>query len=157
MKKAFVYQIFTTLVTTLCLPLVAAGTVSLEDQFNSLIDSTNPNLNAGIYVESLKTHESLYQRNLHRYFIPASALKIVTTLAALSELGPKYTYATDLYLNESKKVKDGYDLFLEFDGDPTFTTEDLTKLFAQIKKQYPNIKLGNLIVDTYAMGRIPSP
>lgn len=155
MKKTALYQYLTTLALLLALTSGAIGAVSLKDQIDSLIDSANPNINAGIYVESLKTHEPLYQRNLHRYYIPASTLKIVTSLAALAELGPKYTYATNLYLNESKKVKGGYDLFLEFDGDPTFTTDQLTKLFKQIQKENPGIKLGNLVVDTYAMGRIP--
>ena len=155
MKKTALYHYVTTLILLLALSSGAAEGVVLKDQFDSLIDSANPNLNAGIYVESLKTREPLYQRNLHRYYIPASALKIVTSLAALAELGPNYTYTTNLYLNESKKVKGGYDLFLEFDGDPTFTTDQLARLFKQIQKKYPIIKLGNLIVDTYAMGRIP--
>lgn len=132
-----------------------AEEVPLETRFDSLIASVNPNLNAGIYVESLKTHESLYKKNYHRHFIPASALKIVTTLAALAELGPNYTYATHLYLKESKKTKNNYNLFLEFSGDPTLTEEDLVKLFAEIKTLHPDITIRNLVIDTYGMGRIP--
>lgn len=75
----------------------------------------------GIYIQSLKSGETLYDRNAKRSFLPASNMKLITAAAALSSLGSSFVYTTELYTNGkiAKKVLTG-DLIIRGAGDPTF-------------------------------------
>ncbi|GEM_PF-5045667 len=125
----------------------------LEETITSLLNSANSNLNSGIYVESLKDHRVLYKHNKHRYFIPGSTLKIVTTLAALAELGPDYTFKTSAYTGTTPTSSSN--VYLEFSGDPTFTTDDLTEIFKHYRKEKGDTLSGNIVIDNRAFGEVP--
>jgi len=59
----------------------------------------------------------LVQKNAARKLIPASTLKIFTSLAALHYLGPEYRYRTEFYLDDAANLKiKGY-------GDPLLISE----------------------------------
>ncbi|WP_167512309.1 D-alanyl-D-alanine carboxypeptidase/D-alanyl-D-alanine-endopeptidase [Oceanidesulfovibrio marinus] len=63
---------------------------------------TDPKLtraHTGLYVKDLSTGQVLLDRNSELLFIPASTLKLFTTAAAISLLGPSYTYKTPLLLD----------------------------------------------------------
>lgn len=86
--------------------------------------------------------------NANRPFNPASTMKLVTTWAALSVLGPEFRWRTGLYLRG--KVIDGVlhgDLVVRGGGDPKFVIEDLTAWIAQIRAAGLREIRGDLVID----------
>jgi D-alanyl-D-alanine carboxypeptidase/D-alanyl-D-alanine-endopeptidase (penicillin-binding protein 4) len=64
-----------------------------------LIDSltTQPefrNAQWGVLIVNPRTGDTLYSKNAGKLFQPASNMKIITSAAALTLLGPEYTYKT---------------------------------------------------------------
>jgi D-alanyl-D-alanine carboxypeptidase/D-alanyl-D-alanine-endopeptidase (penicillin-binding protein 4) len=91
----------------------------LDDIFN------DPNFSGaqwGVVIRSLETGEYLYKRNEDKLLMPASNIKLFTTSAALSLLGPHYKYKTNFYVNGSvdADILKG-DLIVQGTGDPTFS------------------------------------
>ena len=57
--------------------------------------------------------------NIDRALVPASILKLLTTLAALDRLGPSYRFRTDFYLDpENNLIIQGF-------GDPLLISEEI--------------------------------
>ncbi|MEM6254397.1 MAG: D-alanyl-D-alanine carboxypeptidase/D-alanyl-D-alanine-endopeptidase [Cyanobacteria bacterium P01_D01_bin.156] len=105
----------------------------------------------GVLVET-QTGQVIYSRDADRYFVPASNVKLLTTAAALSSLGPNFTIRTSVYGN----TNDG-SLQVVGRGDPTFSDQQLNNLASQIKNQgVTNISnlLGN---DTHFAGPTVNP
>ncbi|HEX2961023.1 MAG TPA: D-alanyl-D-alanine carboxypeptidase/D-alanyl-D-alanine-endopeptidase [Ignavibacteriales bacterium] len=74
----------------------------------------------GVLIQSLKTGRVWYERNSERMFNPASNNKILSSAAALTRLGPDFTFETDLCCNGivGDSVING-DLVVFGNGDPT--------------------------------------
>jgi len=86
--------------------------------------------------------------NADRPFNPASTMKLVTTWAALSILGPEFRWRTTLHLRG--RVVDGVlegDLVLRGGGDPKLVVEDLTEWIARIRAAGLHEIRGDLVVD----------
>lgn len=79
---------------------------------------------------------------------PASTMKLVTSFAALSTLGPDYRWRTNAYLKGALdgEVLEG-DLVLRGGGDPKFVIEDLTEFVARMRSSGLRIIRGNLLID----------
>jgi D-alanyl-D-alanine carboxypeptidase/D-alanyl-D-alanine-endopeptidase (penicillin-binding protein 4) len=86
----------------------------------------------GVQVETL-AGETLVSREGDRFFVPASTLKLLTTAAVLTELGPDYTLQTSvLGMTEA----DGRTtLQVIGGGDPSFDQADLVALASQVAQQ----------------------
>jgi D-alanyl-D-alanine carboxypeptidase/D-alanyl-D-alanine-endopeptidase (penicillin-binding protein 4) len=84
----------------------------------------------GISIQTLTTGETLYEREAQRYFIPASTAKLLTTAAALHQLGSSFQIRTSLY-----QVNDPDETVLRIvgQGDPSFTDVELRRLSRQIR------------------------
>ncbi|MFJ8262061.1 D-alanyl-D-alanine carboxypeptidase/D-alanyl-D-alanine-endopeptidase [Rummeliibacillus sp. NPDC094406] len=68
----------------------------------------------------------IYDFNGNRQQKPASNMKLLTSAAALTELGGNYRFRTNIYTTGN--VKNGIlhgDLYIQGTGDPTLTVEDL--------------------------------
>lgn len=79
----------------------------------------------------------LIQKNENRKLIPASVLKIFTSLAALHYLGPEYRYHTEFYLDETANLKiKGY-------GDPLLISE----IIDVVSKVVSSLIGGSIIVN----------
>ncbi|MFL6646669.1 MAG: D-alanyl-D-alanine carboxypeptidase/D-alanyl-D-alanine-endopeptidase [Sulfurifustaceae bacterium] len=79
---------------------------------------------------------------------PASVLKLVTTLAALEELGPAYQWKTEVYGNGS--LHDGRldgDLYLKGYGDPYLVMEQFWRLVRGLRLSGLNEVTGDLVLD----------
>src|SRR5438552_2180893 len=112
----------------LCLLLVgqihAAKLKPLEKRIASLL--AQPDLSRGFWgieVVSLSTGKVLYAQNGDKLFTPASNTKLFTTAAALSLVGPDYTFRTTV---ETSGTLDKYgrlngDLLLVGRGDPNLS------------------------------------
>jgi serine-type D-Ala-D-Ala carboxypeptidase/endopeptidase (penicillin-binding protein 4) len=98
---------------------------SSRAELRHLIDSltTQPEFRSaqwGVLVVNPRTGDTLYSKNAGKLFMPASNMKIVTSAAALTLLGPQYTYKTTFLTNGEVRdsLLDG-DLLVIGRGDPT--------------------------------------
>ncbi len=98
---------------------------SSRAELRHLIDSltTQPefrNAQWGVLIVNPRTGDTLYSKNAGKLFMPASNMKIITSAAALTLLGPEYTYKTTFLTNGEVRdsLLDG-DLLVIGRGDPT--------------------------------------
>lgn len=76
----------------------------------------------GVLIVNPRTGDTLYSKNAGKLFMPASNMKIITTAAALTLLGPDYTYKTTFLADGpvQDSLLDG-DLIVIGRGDPTIS------------------------------------
>lgn len=76
----------------------------------------------GVVVQSLDNGEVLYRRNAERLFMPASNMKLLTSSAALVQLGADFRYRTTVLARGTRRgdTLTG-DLLVVGRGDPTFS------------------------------------
>ena len=91
---------------------------------------------------------------------PASTIKLLTTLAALEELGPAYEWETGVYV--TGPVRDGRlegDLVLVGSGDPFLVVEQVWRLLAAVRARGLREVAGRLVIDNtrFAVGGEPPP
>lgn len=80
---------------------------------------------------------------------PASVMKVLTSLVALEQLGPAYTWQTRVLTNgEIKQRTLQGDLIIQGEGDPTLSLERLWLLQREIKARGIEAIQGNLVLDT---------
>jgi D-alanyl-D-alanine carboxypeptidase/D-alanyl-D-alanine-endopeptidase (penicillin-binding protein 4) len=105
----------------------------------------------GILIQKLQTQQTLYNRDGEKFFIPASNTKLLTTAAALKQLGANYRIRTSVYRNSDGVFR------VVGRGDPTLTDEQLIELARQLK-QKGITKIKHLILDdSYIQGDIINP
>ncbi|MBN4007097.1 MAG: D-alanyl-D-alanine carboxypeptidase/D-alanyl-D-alanine-endopeptidase [Nostoc sp. LPT] len=83
----------------------------------------------GILVQPLSTGQTLYSRDAQKYFTPASNLKLLTTAAALQELGANFRIRTSIYQNSNGVLR------IVGRGDPSLSDTELQKLAQQLKQK----------------------
>ena len=106
--------------------------------------------------------KTIYAKNPDKPLIPASTLKILTSLAAIQTLGPDFHFQTWAYYDKTT-----FDLYLKGFGDPLFISEEITRfshrisghLFKQVSKgRIASAVIRNIIVDqTYFTPQITIP
>ncbi|MEH1857696.1 MAG: D-alanyl-D-alanine carboxypeptidase/D-alanyl-D-alanine-endopeptidase [Nostoc sp.] len=105
----------------------------------------------GILIQPLSTGQTLYSRDAQKYFIPASNLKLLTTAAALQELGANFRIRTSIYQNSNGVLR------VVGRGDPSLSDTQLQKLAQQLK-QKGITQIQQLIADdSYIQGDIVNP
>jgi D-alanyl-D-alanine carboxypeptidase/D-alanyl-D-alanine-endopeptidase (penicillin-binding protein 4) len=107
-----------------------------------------PDSHIGIVVQDLDSGVALLSHGERRSFNPASAMKLVTTLAALDRLGPAHTWKTRVGV--SGVVKDGVlegDLILQGGGDPALTQERFWTLLREIREKGLREIRGDVVID----------
>ncbi len=89
----------------------------------------------GIEIADASTNRILVSENADRLFEPASCCKILTSAAAITVLGMKFRFETDLALigSRSKPHQSTADVVLIGHGDPVLNTRDLLDLAHQLK------------------------
>jgi len=110
------------------------------------------NLNAGVVLAD-DQGRILYGQNTEKPFIPASILKILTSLAAFHILGETYRFPTQYFFNENSE-----DLYIKGFGDPLFISEVIDLLCHEISLKIKTEQIHHIILDqTYfsEMIRIP--
>ena len=100
---------------------------STRDGLRHLIDSLTTQAEFrngywGVLIVNPRTGDTLYSKNAGKLFMPASNMKIVTSAAALTLLGPDYTYKTTFLTDGPVRdsLLDG-DLIVIGRGDPTIS------------------------------------
>ena len=105
----------------------------------------------GILVQPLSTGQTLYSRDAQKYFTPASSLKLLTTAAALQQLGANFRIRTSIYQNGNGALR------VVGRGDPSLSDAQLQTLAQQLK-QKGITQIQRLIADdSYIQGDIVNP
>jgi len=95
----------------------------------------------------------IFSQNSEKQFIPASILKILTSLAAIDILGDNYNFSTK-YLFD----KESHNLYIKGFGDPLFISEVIEKLCHEIILKTKARQIHNIILDhTYFSEQIKIP
>ena len=102
----------------------------------------------GIIVREIGSETPLVTLNPDTPRNPASTVKIITTLAALEELGPTYSWPTEVFITAPVRdsVLDG-DLIIKGYGDPYLMTEEFWKMVQALRRQGLQTINGDLVVD----------
>jgi D-alanyl-D-alanine carboxypeptidase/D-alanyl-D-alanine-endopeptidase (penicillin-binding protein 4) len=102
----------------------------------------------GMVVVPLAGGAPLAAHNAQLPFNPASAMKLVTTYAALSLLGPDYRWNTAIQMR-GRLEGDALagDLVLRGGGDPKLVIEDMVELIGRLRASGLREIRGNLVID----------
>jgi PBP4 family serine-type D-alanyl-D-alanine carboxypeptidase len=126
-----------------------------SDYYHRILDSIPKealnNGKLGVVVKSLKTDELIFQFNSDKLFVPASNVKVLTSVAALSILKPEYRFKTEFYSGGDilKGVIQG-GVYIKGYGDPTLGTEHLESIAQEFKGLgIKEIKGGIIVDDSY--------
>jgi len=133
-------------------PSSIIGESALANEINNLLQSTNSEVDVGVYVKSMKYGNSLYTKNVDHSFVPASVMKVLTAEAALLYMGPEYRFPTTM-ITDAKTINNGVlqgNLYILQSGDPTLTYYDLADLMVKLKSQQILAIAGNVYIDTTA-------
>ncbi len=143
----------------LCLPLsICASTLhaqmsplqALRRNIQALLPSeTETGLAVGIEILSLSKGETIFSHRASDLFDPASNTKILSTAAALSRLGPYYTFRTQVYVDQEPSVKGVLkgNCYIKGFGDPVFVSEELWYMIKELRKLGIEEITGDLILD----------
>lgn len=136
-------------------PALAHQTVNESTQtelpqvvLQALSDNKVPAENISIYVRDLYADQPMLSHNVDLERSPASTIKLVTTYAALKQLGPNYAWRTQAWLRGTLQdgVLDG-DLILKGYGDPFLVYERFWKFLHELREQGLQQINGDIIID----------
>ncbi len=82
-------------------------------------------VHGGFFVKAAGKTEAYRADEL---FLPASTLKVATSLLALDRLGPEYRFSTKFYLDSQDN------LYIQGFGDPFLTSEEVLRISLSLKK-----------------------
>lgn len=101
-----------------------------------------------VYVHAIGESEPILEHAPEEPRNPASVIKLVTTLAALEELGPAYRFRTEVYA--AGRLVDGRldgDLYLKGYGDPYLVIEQFWRLLRGLRQTGLQTIGGDLVFD----------
>jgi D-alanyl-D-alanine carboxypeptidase/D-alanyl-D-alanine-endopeptidase (penicillin-binding protein 4) len=107
-----------------------------------------PQANVAIVVQELGARRPSLSHNAERAMNPASAMKLITTFAALELLGPAYRWKTEVYT--AGTLRDGVlegDLVLKGYGDPKLDYENFWMLLRALRGKGLREIRGDLVLD----------
>ena len=133
------------------LPATAYATVLNElpgSLVAALAQAGVPESEVGVYVHDLTSDREVLSVGADRALNPASAMKLLTTFAALELLGPAYSWKTEAWLDgkldgdrlEGNLVLKGY-------GDPKFSVENLWLFLRELRNRGVRDITGDLLLD----------
>ncbi|NEP55334.1 MAG: D-alanyl-D-alanine carboxypeptidase/D-alanyl-D-alanine-endopeptidase, partial [Moorea sp. SIO3C2] len=155
--KQFTWAVALSAVATslgISLPAVAYCRADLTRQLDTL--TRQPSLQqaqVGVHIET-QAGQIIYSRNADRYLVPASNVKLLTTAAALSTLGPDFTVRTAVYGQQRNGLAV---VQVRGQGDPTFGDAQLVDLAQQLQRQGISTISNLLGNDSYFQGPLVHP
>jgi D-alanyl-D-alanine carboxypeptidase/D-alanyl-D-alanine-endopeptidase (penicillin-binding protein 4) len=88
---------------------------------------------------------------------PASVMKLVTTYAAISKLGPNYVWNTDFLIGSSSRISEqgvlSGPLYLKAGGDPVLLVQDLWRLMRDMRLRGVR-EVSDIVVDRSIFGEV---
>ncbi len=94
-----------------------------------------------ILIYDILKEKNVYTKNINKELIPASTIKILTSLVAIEKLGLNYRFKTEAYIDNKKN------LYIKGFGDPLFISDEIKKFSKALKKKLSDITINNIIVD----------
>ena len=123
--------------------------VELPAAFTSALRQAGiPLDHVAVRVQPLDAAEPTLSHNAEAALNPASVMKLVTSFAALNQLGPGYVWTTDVWADGT--IEDGVltgDLVIKGYGDPTLTLERMWLLQRALRARGVRHIRGNLVLD----------
>lgn len=92
------------------------------------LPSIKKHLSNGGYALNIN-NKTVYSQNLTAPFIPASTIKLITSLAALEILGPDYRFSTSIFLDSKNN------LYIKGSGDPFLVSEKVREIAGMIAQE----------------------
>src|SRR5512141_579681 len=102
---------------------------------------------ASILVSSLDSGQALYARDADALLNPASNVKLFTSAAALARLGPEFRFETEVLADATPSSGAVRTLYVRGKGDPSFVTERLWALAAEIEHRGVRAVKGDIVTD----------
>ena len=107
----------------------AAGGEALEARLDKALESPAlKKAKVGVHIVEVATGDVVYERNAAMPLNPASAVKLVTTAAALDLMGPDHRFVTRALGSRPEGGVVHGDIILEGGGDPALMSDDLWRL-----------------------------
>lgn len=118
-----------------------------------------PAADVSVLVQAVRGRTPLLEHLAAAPRNPASTIKLLTTWVALDELGPTYSWPTEIYfLGDYVGAELRGDLGLKGYGDPYLVTEELWKLLGALRRTGLEDVRGDLLIDdSYFAPRDESP
>lgn len=143
---------FQRLVFVLLLSLYASAQAQTGGLPDAVLDALKqariPTSHVGVVVWEAGKAKPLLEMNPTASFNPASTMKLLTSAVALDEMGPSYTWKTEVYTDGS--VNDGVltgNLYLKGYGDPQLTIERFWLLLRELRSRGVREVRGDLVLD----------
>ncbi len=113
------------LLLTGCATLPSMYGTDLKEEIRAVIDAEPlDQVHWGVLIVDPDRGDTLFSRNSHRKFIPASNMKVLSTATAISLLGPEFRFRSELWgvgsMDRATGTLEG-DLVLRAAGDPTLS------------------------------------
>ncbi|GBU13239.1 D-alanyl-D-alanine carboxypeptidase, penicillin-binding protein 4 [Enterobacterales bacterium] len=110
----------------------------------------------GLIVRDANSGKVLYQTHSDLRMVPASNMKLLTSISAFGVLGPDYRFETRL-LSNARQQGDRLqgDIVLQGSGDPTLQPADLDAFAAQLAQRGIRHIQGRLLLDDSAFDSVP--
>ncbi|OHE62201.1 MAG: D-alanyl-D-alanine carboxypeptidase/D-alanyl-D-alanine-endopeptidase [Thiobacillus sp. GWE1_62_9] len=129
--------------------VVSARAAELPAVFTAALKQAGiPLGHVAVMVQPLDGTAPLLSHNAEAALNPASVMKLVTSFAALNQLGPGYVWSTDIWVDGT--IADGVlegDLIIKGHGDPTLTLERMWLLQRELRARGVRHISGNLVLD----------
>ncbi|MBW8328461.1 MAG: D-alanyl-D-alanine carboxypeptidase/D-alanyl-D-alanine-endopeptidase [Thiobacillus sp.] len=147
----FARIVFRVLAGLLCAGLVvSARAAGLPAAFSDALEQAGiPLSHVAMVVQPLDAAAPVLSHNAEAALNPASVMKLVTSFAALNQLGPGYVWTTDVWADGAimEGVLEG-NLVIKGHGDPTLTLERMWLLQRELRARGIRHIRGNLVLDT---------
>ena len=139
-----------------CFPLLVLAAELPGSVTTALREAGIPLSSVGVVVQRVDSPQALIRHNARQAMNPASAMKLVTTYAALELLGPAHTWKTEAW-SEAPPVNGELkgNLYLRGSGDPRLALEQFSLLLRQLRQRGVAQIHGDLILDRSAFALPP--
>ena len=138
-SRALIWPVAATLLVIWVLMLRMATASAAADGFESIKSLIGPH---DALIVSDSKGRTIISKNKNKKLVPASILKLLTSLVALHYLGPDYRYATEFYLDRHSNLK------IKGFGDPLLISEIINDIAARLSESIGgSAVINDLVVD----------
>jgi len=138
-SRSLIWPVAATLLMIWVLMLIMATPSAATDGFESIKSFIGPH---DALIVSDSKGRTIISKNKNKKLVPASILKLLTSLVALHYLGPDYRYATEFYLDRHSNLK------IKGFGDPLLISEIINDIAARLSELIGgSAVINDLVVD----------